>query len=188
MHRLGIVVASVREERAGSFVAEWFIERARQHGRFDVEVLDLKAINLPLFAERSHPRFHQYESDAQKAWGEAIAALDAFVFVTPEYNFSPPPALLNAIDYLHAEWHYKAAAFVSYGGVSGGLRAVQLAKQTLGALKMVPIVECLSVPFVAQAIDRDAQRFKATESHEKAAVAMLDELYRWTTALAVLRG
>ena len=168
-------------------MSEWFIEVARRHRRFDVEVLDLKVIDLPLFAERNHPRLHQYEGEKQKAWSTQIGPLDAFVFVTPEYNFSMAPALVNAIDYLYVEWHHKPAAFVSYGGVSGGLRAVQMARQMLAAVKMVPIVEAVTIPFVAQSIDREAQRFKAADHHEKSALTMLDELHRWATILAPLR-
>jgi NAD(P)H-dependent FMN reductase len=82
----------------------------------------------------------------------------------------------------------EAAAFVSYGGISGGLRAVQMTKQTLSALKMVPIVEAVTIPFVAQTIDRESGAFKATELHDKSATTLLDELYRWTSALAQLRA
>ncbi|MBI3050079.1 MAG: NAD(P)H-dependent oxidoreductase [Acidobacteria bacterium] len=187
MPRLGIVIASVREGRIGLPVAQWFIERARRHGRFDVEVVDLKEIDLPLFAERHHPRLQKYESETQKAWSTLVSGLDAFVFVTPEYNYGLSPALLNALDYLFVEWHYKPAAFVSYGGISGGIRGVQMAKQTLTTLKMVPIVEAVAIPFVAQAVDREAGVFKPTEQHEQSATALLDELLRWTEALAVLR-
>jgi NAD(P)H-dependent FMN reductase len=188
MPRLGIVIASIREGRVGFPVAQWFIELARRHGRFDVDVIDLKAIALPLFAERHHPRLQKYENEKQKAWSALVAGTDAFVFVTPEYNYGPSPALLNALDYLYLEWHYKPAAFVSYGGVSGGIRAVQIAKQTLTTLKMVPIVEAVVIPFVTQAVDRETGLFKATEQHDKAATVMLDELLRWTDALAPLRG
>ena len=169
-------------------VAEWFIERARRHGRFEIDVIDLKELDLPLFAERQHPRLHQYESERQKAWGARVARLDAFVFVTPEYNYSPAPSLLNALDYLYVEWNYKAAGFVSYGGISGGMRAVQMAKQALTTLKMVPLVEAVTIPFVAQAIDKTTGAFNASDPHDKSAVLMLDELLRWTTALASLRA
>lgn len=188
MPRLGIVIASVREGRAGYPIAQWFAARARQHGRFEIEVVDLKDVDLPVFAERSHPRLQKYENDKQRAWSARVAALDAFVLVTPEYNYGPSPALLNALDYLLVEWHYKPAAFVSYGGISGGLRAVERTKQTLTTLKMVPIVEAVVIPFVAQAVDREAGVFKATEVHDKSATVMLDELLRWTAALAVLRA
>jgi NAD(P)H-dependent FMN reductase len=188
MPRLGVVIASVREGRVGLPVGQWFVDRATKHGKFEVEVVDLKTIDLPVFAERNHPRLRQYENDKQKAWSAIVARLDAFVFVTPEYNFGPAPSLLNALDYLYVEWNYKPAAFVSYGGISGGLRSVQLSKQTLGALKMVPIVEAVTIPFVAQTIDREAGVFKATDIHDKSAVTLLDELYRWANALATLRA
>ena len=187
MSRLGVVIASVREGRVGFPIANWFAEQARRHAKFDIDVVDLKEIDLPVFAERNHPRLGQYENERQKAWAARVASLDAFAFVTPEYNFSVSPALLNAFDYLYAEWHYKPAAFVSYGGISGGLRAVQMAKQALSALRVVVIPEAVNIPFVAQLVDRAAGTFKANEQHEKSAVALLDELHRWTVALAALR-
>ena len=187
MFKLGIVIASVREGRVGRPVAEWCADRARRYARFDVEVIDLKDLDLPVLAERNHPRLRQYESDKQKAWSAVVAGIDAFVFVTPEYNHGTAPALVNALDYLYVEWNYKAAAFVSYGGMSGGMRAVQMTEQSLTALKMVPIVEAVPIPFVAQAIDREAGVFKASEQQDNAAATMFNELHRWTTALASLR-
>jgi len=186
MAKLGVVVGSVREGRVGLPIAEWFMERARQHAGFDVELLDLKIINLPMFAERTHPRLQQHEGEQQKAWSATVAPLDAFVFVTPEYNYSTAPALLNALDYLSAEWAYKPVGFVSYGGISGGLRAVQMAKLTVTALRMVPIVEAVNIPFVAKLVEDGA--FKHTDVHDKSAAVMLDELVRWAGALATLRA
>lgn len=185
MPRLGVVIGSVREGRVGLPIAQWFVERARQHAAFDVELLDLKTINLPIFAERTHPRLQTYESEQQKSWSATIAALDAFVFVTPEYNYSTAPALLNAIDYLFAEWAYKPVGFVSYGGISGGLRAVQMTKQTLTALNMIPVAEAVAIPFVAKLVEGGT--FVATDVHEKSAVAVLDSLAKWTSALGSLR-
>ncbi|MBI2189058.1 MAG: NAD(P)H-dependent oxidoreductase [Acidobacteria bacterium] len=185
MPRLGVVIASIREGRIGLPIAQWFIERARLDGRFDVDVIDLKELDLPLFAERNHPRFQKYEHEKQKAWSGRVAALDAFVLVTPEYNHGTSPALLNALDYLFVEWHYKPVAFVSYGGISGGLRGVQHTKPTLAAMRMVPIIEAIAVPFAAKAVE--AGVFKANEQHEQSAKAIFDELLRWTDALAPLR-
>ena len=187
MPRLGVIIASVREGRVGRPIADWFIERARTHGQFELDVVDLKELNLPIFAERNHPRLRQYENDLQKAWSARVTSLDAFVFVMPEYNYSTAPALLNAIDYLLFEWHYKPVGIVSYGGVSGGLRAVQMIKQTLSAVKMVAIPEAVTIPFFMQAIDRESGAFKGSDADEKSATTMLDELGRWTSALASLR-
>lgn len=187
MPQLGVVVASVREGRVGLPIAQWLIERARAHGGFDATLIDLKAVKLPLLEEPFHPRMQKYQQETTKAWSAIVAPLDAFVFVTPEYNYSTPPALVNALDHLYVEWNYKAAGLVSYGGISGGMRAAQMLKQTLLALKIVPINEAVALPLVAQMIDKESGAFKAAESHEKAAVTMLDELKRWDAALSTLR-
>ena len=187
MPQLGVVVASVREGRSGLAVAQWFIDRARAHGGFDVTLIDLKAVKLPLLEEPHHPRLQKYEHDTTKAWSAIVAPLDALVFVTTEYNHSTPPALVNALDHLHVEWSYKAAGLVTYGGISGGMRAAQMLKQTLLALKMVPISEAVPIPFFAQMMDKESGAFKGTEAHEKAAATMLDELKRWDAALSTLR-
>ena len=186
MPKLGVVIASVREGRGGLGVSDWFVEVARRHGGFDVTVLDLKEPGLPLLDEPAHPRLQKYERDTTKAWSAKVKAMDAFVFVTPEYNFGSPPALVNALDHLYVEWNYKAAGFVSYGGVSGGLRSVQMTKQIVTTLKMVPIVEAVTIPFFTKLVD--GGRFNGGETHEKSAVAMLNELVRWTEALKVLRA
>jgi NAD(P)H-dependent FMN reductase len=107
--------------------------------------------------------------------------------VTPEYNFSTPPSLVNAIDYLMHEWAYKPVGFVSYGAVSGGLRSVQMSKLLLTSLKMVPLPEAVAIPLFTTFIDPVTGRFAPGENQEKAATLMLDELARWTAALAVLR-
>ena len=186
--KLGVVIVSVREGRGGLAVAEWFLEIARRHTAFDVHTIDLAQVDLPLLREPNHPRLQKYTAEKTKAWSATIAALDAFVFVTPEYNHGTPPPLANALDHLYVEWNYKAAGFVSYGGVSGGTRGVQMTKQILCALKVVPVVEAVNIPFFVKLIDADSGRFSGGQAAEKAATVMLDELARWTAALAMLRS
>ncbi len=138
MTKLSVVVGSTRPGRVGLPVGQWFFERAKEHGKFEVDLVDLKMLNLPLIDEPKHPRLRDYQHEHTKAWSAIVQASDAFVFVTPEYNFSASPVLLNAIDYLFHEWAYKAAGFVSYGGVSGGIRAVQMPKPPLVVLQVMP--------------------------------------------------
>lgn len=187
MSHLQIVIASTRPGRKGAAVGRWFEAQARRHGRFDIELVDLAEVNLPLFNEPEHPRLRKYQHEHTKQWSARISRADAFVFVTPEYNFSSPPSLVNAIDYLVHEWAYKPAGFVSYGGVSGGTRSVQMTKLLLTGLKIVPIPEAVTVPFFTSFIDKETGAFGPDEKQEKAAVAMLDELLRWAEALMVLR-
>ena len=136
--------------------------------------------------EPNHPRLQQYTHEHTRAWSERVDAADAFVFVTSEYNHGYPAPLKNAIDYLHHEWRYKPVGFVSYGGVAAGTRAMQQVKPVVSALKMVPVVEAVNIPFVAQFIDDD-ENLVANEVMEQAVVAMLNELNLMQATLRGLR-
>jgi NAD(P)H-dependent FMN reductase len=186
MLNLHVVVCSTRPGRHGPAIANWFHGFARQHGKFEARLVDLAEVNLPLFDEPHHPRLRQYTKEHTKRWSATVDAADAFAFVTPEYNFSTPPALVNALDYVVHEWAYKPAAFVCYGGMSGGLRSVQMTKLIVTSLKMMPMQETVALPFFSKHIEDGV--FKADEAHEKAATAMLDETLRWADALKVLRA
>jgi NAD(P)H-dependent FMN reductase len=109
----------------------------------------------------------------------------AFVFVMPEYNYAISAPLKNAIDYLYHEWQYKPVGFVSYGMTSAGLRAVQMAKQVVTTLKMMPVTEAVCVP-MRQRLDSEG-RLTADEIMQAAATAMLDELRLLTSAFATIR-
>lgn len=183
---LHVVIASTRPGRVGPAVARWFQDFATRHGQFDVKLIDLLDFKLPVYDESNHPVMQQYEQPHTKAWSASVNSADAFVFVTPEYNYNPTPALVNALNYVYREWNYKACGFVSYGGVSGGLRAVQMAKQLVTTLKMMPMVEGVMVPMVGQSLDASGA-FLANEHVEQSATQMLDELLKWTGALASLR-
>jgi len=188
MLKLQVIVVSTRDERKGPLVAAWFVEQARRHGGFEVEVTDLAQLGLPLFDEPRHPRLQQYEHEHTRQWSAIVQRADAFAFVTPEYNHGAPPSLVNALDFVLKEWAYKPAGFVSYGGVSAGLRGVQMSKQLVAALRMVPVVEAVSIPMFTQHVDAQTGRFDPGEVQEKAAVAMLDELRKISAALKPLRG
>src|SRR5699024_2482249 len=108
---LHTIICSTRPGRIGPAVGDWFHGVAVAHGGFEAVRVDLADFNLPIFDEPKHPRLQQYQHDHTKRWSESVAAADAFVFVTPEYNFNPPPSLVNALDYLSLEWNYKPCAF-----------------------------------------------------------------------------
>jgi NAD(P)H-dependent FMN reductase len=181
---LQIIIASTRPGRVGPSVADWVYQRAFAHGSFDAEIVDLAEVNLPIFDEPRHPRFREYTHQHTRDWSATVERGDAFIFVVPEYNFGFNAAIKNAIDYLHTEWQYKPVGFASYGGVAAGTRAVQMLKQVVTALKMTPVAESVSIPFIGQFLGAD-RAFQPNEIMESAVTAMLDELTRWT---AVLRG
>lgn len=185
MPKLLVVIVSVREGRAGKPVGDWFIERARAHGKFEVEVADLKELALPMMDEPNHPRMQDYKRDYTKAWSATVAAADAVVFVTPEYNFTVPPPLSNAISYLAKEWEYKALGVVSYGGISAGTRGAAQLRIPVGALGMFQVGPAVNIPFIAKQVSGD--EFAANDSNDRAADAMLDELFKVDGALRTLR-
>lgn len=184
---LMILVASTRPGRVGLPVAEWFRERAEAEGGFAIDFADLAKIGLPFLDEPNHPRLRDYTQAHTKAWSARVEAADAFAFVHPEYNYGLSAPLKNALDFLHHEWAYKPVGLVSYGGVSAGTRAAQMVKQVVTTLRMTPLFEAVSIPFVAQFLDDDG-RIEANETMERAAAAMLAELARVEAALRPLRA
>lgn len=182
-----IVIASTRPGRVGLPIGEWIAGRARAHGGFEVDVADLKEIDLPFMDEPKHPRLREYTHRHTKDWSARVDAADAFVFVHPEYNYGMTAPLKNALDYLNEEWRYKPVGLVSYGGVSAGTRAAQMIKQVVTTLKLFPIFESVSIPFVGQFIGEDGA-LVPNEVMETAADGMLDELLRLGAALKPLRS
>ena len=186
MPKLLIILASTRPGRVGLPVCDWFEGRATEHGGFEVEVADLAEINLPMMDEPNHPRLRQYAHQHTKDWSATVDSSDAFAFVMPEYNYGITAPLKNAIDYLNQEWHYKPVGFVSYGGVSAGTRAVQMTKQVVTTLRMVPISQAVSIPFVARFIN-DEGEIEPNDVMETSSIALLDELLKVNGAMRVLR-
>jgi NAD(P)H-dependent FMN reductase len=185
--KLYVIAVSTRPGRVGFPLSTWIFERAKTHGAFDVELVDLKEVNLPMFDEPRHPRLREYEHEHTKRWSAKIDAADAFIFVTPEYDHGTPPTFINALIYLVHEWAHKPVGFVSYGGPAGGTRSVQMVKPMLVSLKLVPLMESVMAPLFHKSID-DQGVFKASEMQESHAQAMLDALVKWTNALALMRA
>lgn len=185
MLKLHIIAASVRAERKGISVANWFTGVAERDDRFTTRLIDLADVHLPMNDEPHHPRMRNYLHEHTKRWSETIDAADAFVLVMPEYNYSFPASLKNALDHLGHEWDSKPVGFVSYGGISGGLRAVQQIKSVTGALNMVPLNEAVVAPLFAQQIENGV--FTPSDIQAKAAKTMLDALADWGTVLKAKR-
>jgi NAD(P)H-dependent FMN reductase len=185
--KLLIIISSTRPGRIGVPVANWFVEQAGAHAGFEVELIDLYELDLPLLDEPNHPRLRQYTKEHTKQWSATVDAADAVVFVTAEYNHSYTAALKNSIDYLHHEWAHKPLGFVSYGGVAAGTRAMQALKPVAIALALVPVVAAVNIPFVQQ-FRTDDGTIVGNDVMVEAASAMLDELMTMHGALAPLRA
>lgn len=177
---LGVIVGSVRQGRLGPMVADWFLEQARDHGGFSPDLIDLAEFPLPLTLADRPP----------EGIGELtrrLTAAEAFVIVTPEYNHSFPASVKSLIDWHFTQWQAKPVGFVSYGGISGGLRAVEQLRLVLAEMHAVTIRDTVSFPMVWDLFDLDGQLVHPAGPNG-AAKLLLDELTWWAHALSNARS
>lgn len=193
MTRIAIVVGSTRPGRRGDQVARWVQEQAAartpHEAGVEYAIVDLAEVSLPLLDEPVPAAIGDYRNEHTRRWADQVASFDGFIFVTPEYNHAVPAALKNAIDYLFAEWHDKAAAFVSYG-LNGGVRAVEQLRMTLAEVKVACVRSQVALGLFTDFEISDMTEpgiFTPAEHHLPALERMLGELIEWTGALAALR-
>jgi NAD(P)H-dependent FMN reductase len=183
--KLHVVIVSTRPGRVGPVIADWFADQVRPELGFDVEIIDLADVGLPLLDEPHHPAEQRYLQQHTRSWSASVTAADAFVLVMPEYNVGYTAPLKNALDYLYSEWHHKPVGFVSYGMTSAGLRAAEMIKPVLISLKMIPVHQAVSIPLRSR-LDADGG-LQPDEVMAEAAADLLSELRVLADALAPLR-
>lgn len=156
MKKIKVILGSSREGRNGKMVADWFMKQTDSYkSSLDFELLDLKDWAIPFFDNPVSPAMGGEPTGVAKDWAAKIAEADGIIVVTPEYNHGYPAVLKNALDVIYKEWNYKPVSFVSYGAVSGGIRAVEQLKQVTLELKMYPMHEEVNIHFVWQAFDEE---------------------------------
>ena len=184
--KLNVIVTSVRPGRIGPKIGKWAADFARENSNFDVNLVELADFDLPLLDEPKHPAMQDYQHEHTKRWSAANADADAFVFVSPEYDYFPAASTVNAIQTLHREWRRKPVGLIGYGGVSGGLRAMQTTKVLMTASGMMPLPQEVPIPFVFNFLAEDGG-FDPAPEVVQGAQAMLSELYGWAESLKPLR-
>ncbi|WP_158846550.1 NADPH-dependent FMN reductase [Saccharothrix deserti] len=183
MIKLAIIVGSTRKGRFAPVVSNWFVDQAKQRDDLIVDVLDLADLGLP-------DMLHEFGADPAPEVALVSPRLqeaDAFVVITPEYNHSFPAPLKSAIDWHFTEWQAKPVGFVSYGGVGGGLRAVEQLRQVFAELHAVTVRDTVSFHGVWARFDETGNPVEPDEVN-KAATTLLDQLGWWGTALKEARA
>lgn len=183
---LRIVTCSTRPGRAGPTIASWVVAAAEAEGGFVVETADLAALALPLLDEPAHPAQRDYRHAHTKRWSEVVTGADALILVTPEYDFFPPASVVNAVQYLFHEWAKRPVGIVSYGGLSGGLRATQVLRTLLSNVGAVALPQSVALPFFRNQIVEG--EFRPTEAAETSRKALMKELGLWAGPLKAMRG
>jgi NAD(P)H-dependent FMN reductase len=184
MLKVGILLGSTRPGRVGEQVAKWVLDQTKSRSDAEYELVDLRDFELPLLDEPVPASLGQYTKEHTKAWAAKIASLDAFVFVTPEYNHGTSGALKNAIDFIYKEWTDKSAGFVSYGS-NGGSRAVESLRLVMAELQIAD-VRAQVLLYLASDFE-NYKTFKPKPQHEQSLKTTLDQVLAWGTALKSLR-
>jgi NAD(P)H-dependent FMN reductase len=174
---VAVIVGSTRPNRRGDVVATWLLGQLWQRSDLTVDFIDLAELELPAVLPSG-------DDEAARALRARVDAADAFIVVTPEYNHGYPASLKQAIDIPYREWNAKPVAFVSYGGMSGGTRAVEQLRLVFAELHAVTIRD--NVAFPGTRID-DEGNPEDPERMQASAKVMLDQLSWWATALRAAR-
>lgn len=173
--RIVVIVGSTRDRRFAATVANWFADRAKRQSGVEIDVVDLAETHLPAILP--------YDNDAAtEAYVQRIAKADGFVMITPEYNHSFPASLKQAIDVAQEEWHAKPIAFVSYGGMGGGIRAVEHLRAVIPEVHATTIRNTVSLHNVWGLFDEEGN-FREPERYNKSVDAMFEQLKWWARAL-----
>jgi len=190
--KLAVIVGTTRQGRQTLKQAKWVANTANKLDDVDVKILDLQDYPMSFFEEPASPRYNPKRevNEVTQKWLDDLAAADAYVVVTPEYNHSIPGVLKNAFDYLDWQLVRKPAAIVSHG-VVGGARAAMHLKEILSEGKAVPIPNSVAFHGVSEGIDDDgniSEALKANPYGPQAALdGLLEELKWYSDALAAAR-
>lgn len=176
---IAVIYGSVRAGRLCDAVAGWVAARVGTHQDYTLDIIDPLAAGLT--------DLHATDGVAKDALNERLARADAFIVVTPEYNHSFPAALKHFIDSFNEPWHAKPVAFVSYGGLSGGSRAVEHLRQVFAELHATTIRQVVSFPNVWAHFD-EQHRWRDMERADRNLSKLLAQLGWWATALRDARA
>jgi NAD(P)H-dependent FMN reductase len=166
-----LVYGSARAGRFCDTVARWVANQIAAREGFSIEIIDSAAVGAV----------------SSSSLNVQVAASDAFIVVTPEYNHGYPAPLKALIDSIGPEWHAKPVAFVSYGGISGGLRAVEQLRLVFAELHAVTIRDSVSFAGAWEQFDANGA-LRSPERAERSMDAMLKRLHWWAVSLAHARN
>ena len=187
--KIQFILGSTRDGRSGEKIFNWLKEQVSKNKGFkaEAEFIDLKEWDLPFLKDAVSPSMGKYSDPLVIKWSEKIDSADGYVFITPEYNHGYSAVLKNALDLIYKEWNNKPLAFVSYGGISGGTRAVQQLKQVVIELQMFPIRNAVAIPMIWQAFDEKGQ-LKNVESYNQSLQPMLENIVYYSSVLKEARS
>lgn len=176
--KVGIILGSTREGRKSKDVGNWVLELTKDVPGIDVEIIDIKAFDLPFLGTTS-------DMTNIENWKAKLTELDAFIFVVAEYNHSITGALKNALDLARDEWNNKAAGIVSYGS-AGGARAAEHLRGILSELQVASVRTHILLTLFDDF--ENFSRFTPRNIHNDNVTILTQQLSAWAAALKPLRS
>ncbi len=153
-----VLLGSSREGGMGQRVGTWVSNELKKNSELEIDLVRVGDLNLPYFDEAAAIGYlgGNFKHPEGKAWGERVAAADAFVMITPEYNHGIPAVLKNAIDYAWEGWHYKPLSIVSYSmSPYAGTRAAENLRLVSLGVKLLPLYEAVHIGTVHETVNED---------------------------------
>ena len=187
-NRILVFYGSYRSDRMGIRLAYFLVERLRRRGD-DVELIDAKAINLPML-DRMYKEYPKGEApEPLERLADNIRSADGFVFITGEYNWGVQPGLKNLTDHFLEEWFWRPAAIVGYSaGRLSGTRAATAWHGTLSEMGMVVISSTISVGPIGQTLSAEGDPIgEVGQALELAFPRFADDLLWWVEAAKTQR-
>jgi NAD(P)H-dependent FMN reductase len=187
-NRILVFYGSYRSDRMGIRLAQFVVERLRRRGE-DVELIDAKAIDLPMLDKMYKEYPNGKAPEALERLAGKIRNADGFVFVTGEYNWGVQPGLKNLTDHFLEEWFWRPAAIVSYSaGRLSGARAATAWHGTLSEMGMVVVSSTISVGPIAATLSAEAEPIgESGKTLEVAFPRFADDLSWWVEAAKAQR-
>lgn len=184
--KIQVIIGSTRQGRFSEQPAKIIFEQLQKRSEVESELIDLRDWPLPFFDEPKSPLTSGgvYTNKLAEKWADKIGEADGYIIVTPEYNHGYPAVLKNALDYVYKQWNKKPVAYVSYGGISGGTRAVQQLRLVAIELQMVPIRTGVHIPLYWEHLD---DKGNLQPGVIRGVDAMFDQLIEWTKILKKAR-
>lgn len=189
--RIALIIGSTRATRFADKPAAWMLKVAQQRSDMDVELVDLRDYDLPLFNEMASNLWMPSKDPNALKWQAKLAEFDGYIFVVAEYNRSVIGSLKNAMDQAYKEWNHKPMAAIGYGGV-GAARAVEHLRLIAVELQMVPVRNAVHIGgsdfFKVHPMGANAPIEDVEASLLPAATAMLDDVVWWSKATMAAKG
>lgn len=189
--KIALIIGSTRQTRFADKPAAWMLKQAQARDDMEVELVDLRDYDLPLFDEAASNLWMPSSDERAVKWQDKIGEFDGYIFVVAEYNRSITGALKNALDQAYKEWNRKPMAAIGYGAL-GAARAVEHLRTIAVELQMVPTRNAVHIGgsdfFAVHPMGANAEIDTIADHLSASVTATLDDVVWWANATKTARG